>query len=59
MKTSKLTKLQLGFVAAALFGSMALTSAGIVGAVNASPYHMDRLVDGTLTGPIAPSAHGG
>jgi len=56
---SKLSKLQLGFAVAALLSSMALTSTGIVQAVNASPYHMDRLPDGTVTGPIAPNTNGG
>ncbi len=59
MKTSRISKLPLGLAVAALFGSMALTTAGLTEAANASPYYMDGLPNGLVTGPIAPDAQGG
>jgi len=59
METLRISKLRLGLAVVALFGSMALTTAGLTEAANASPYHMDRLPNGLVTGPLAPDAHGG
>ncbi|MGA7322907.1 MAG: hypothetical protein WBX25_00115 [Rhodomicrobium sp.] len=59
MKTSRISKLRLGLAVATLFGSMALTTAGLTEVANAGPYHMDRLPNGLVTGPIAPDAQGG
>jgi hypothetical protein len=44
-------------LAAALIGGFSLSALSMQAA--ASPYHQDRLPNGTLTGPIAPDANGG
>ncbi len=51
MKTVRLllTALMLGGLSA---GAVSLQA-------SASPYHQNRLPDGTVTGPISPDAHGG
>ena len=58
MKTSRISRLQPGLAVVALFGSMALTTAGLTEAINASPYHRDRLPNGVVTGPQAYGYYG-
>jgi hypothetical protein len=43
--------------AAALISGLSLGALSLQ--ASASPYHQDRLPNGTLTGPIAPDANGG
>jgi hypothetical protein len=58
-QTSRILGLRFGLAVAALFSALAFTSAGLSPAANAGPYHMDRLADGSVTGPLTPDAHGG
>jgi hypothetical protein len=52
--TMKMVRVAL---AAALIGGLSLSALSLQAA--ASPYHLDRLPNGQLTGPLSPHANGG